>query len=335
MKSKKNKKKIIYFLISLLAISLIVIAFPYPPKTVEKNGGLVFDIEITSLHPTAKQIDTTLKILGKRVSSVCNHDPSVKLSADKKHIQINLPLAKDPKLYKDFVLIKGNLEAFETYNNLKIYPYLNKINGKMVDDQLRKSQNYSIIENKKIPALVQILYSYVDNENTLINGPIIGTSKVSDTALVDEIILRSKFSKLFPKDFRAKWIKGYESDNIYYLMALKVPPQNEKIESNMILNAKVEKYNNGKYDEVFINLKRNYFKNWSNLTRKMIGKQIPIVFNNKIITHPVVQSAITVGKLSIVTKNENQATALAATLNTGIIPIDFKVAGVNIVNKPK
>ncbi|PIQ31072.1 MAG: hypothetical protein COW63_08615 [Bacteroidetes bacterium CG18_big_fil_WC_8_21_14_2_50_41_14] len=329
-KRKRKKKVIIYSSIVSLCITSIVliIIFTRPPKTVEKNGGLIFNLEIISANPNEKEINSTIEILRKRISSVCSHNPSVVLSPDKENIQIRLPLVHNSQVLEDFILTKGKIEIREFYDADFFRQFLN-----IMYLDLNNKFFFSTKENKNIfiRDFGEFLKPYT---NQRIMGPIIGTSNPKDTALVSEIIKSTESSGIFPIDFEAKWIL-YSSGNLCALMALKVIyKDDERITSSMIHDATVKKSQGNFRYQVFIKLKPAYIDNWYNLTFNNVGKPLAFIFANKLLSFPLVNGGIKNGSFSIVFDEMTleQANAIAATLNSGMIPIDFKIKDMISVN---
>ena len=182
-----------YFLFFILL--LLISCKPY---TIRRNGGLYFEIEVTSGNPTNDLMEKTIQILKNRIDYFCFNNPKVQFDAQTKLIKIELPLEKDTALYMDLILTKGSFYTLETFENQDFYPYIMEINN-----LFKKNNNFGLILHdttnilREFP-LFSIIYPAVALNNNLVSGPVIGYSKPMDTTKVLDIFRISAVRKVLP-----------------------------------------------------------------------------------------------------------------------------------------
>ncbi len=311
----------------------IVLLSSCQPKTVEKNGGLIIDIEWNSNAKEA-DVNASVEILKNRINYFCYYNPSLALSPDKKSIQLKLPLITDSTLCKDYILRKGKLEIVETFENQEIYNCLANINKKLVENH-----NYNLkipvdTSNFKKYPLFKVLHPPISRDNRLLSGSIIGYSQVKDTALINSIMQFKACKNLLPMEFECKWSKN-RLDNFIPLVAIKKSLNSNTITPEMILNAVTYYEKKAKKYSVNFTLKPPYHIIWAKMTRNNIGRSLAIVIDNDVFSNPRVNGEIPNGK-SFISGNMTleQAKALATTLKYGVIPIDLKIKKMTIINVP-
>lgn len=310
--------------------------FSCQPKTVEKNGGLIIEVEIIDSHDTLLSLKA-IDILKKRIAAVCEFQ-SVELSKDKKHIFIKLPLKKDPSLFKNYIFKKGNFEIVEVYNLGEIEDIFKVINNK-----LTLNENYGLFEKDSLLMSYQIplsgIFTLLDKQNSGFyeldrNMPVIGYSLPKDTSKVNSVLKHKEIVNLFPFNFDYRWQKG---NNFYpgkfALIAIKKPLDYKAITSNMIKIAKAKSSVDG-YLELSINLKQEYAGLWTAMTRRNIGFCLVMKLNDEVVCYPKVNTEIINGKTSISgLSSDIEANAIASILNNGELPIDVKINKIELVKR--
>lgn len=327
LQSKYNMKK-------YLLVLLIVFSYSCQPKTVEKDGGIIITINILTNNPSESELSKTLDILRKRIDYFCFYNPGVNLNHDKRTVEIKLPLMRDTTLFKDFVIKKGELQFLETFENKDIYPCFLEINKEVLkshkfDDLI---VNDSMPINNEFP-FFRILSPAMTIEGKLFKGPVVGYSKLKDTALVYQVLKNKELNSFLPVDCEFKWSK-IKSGKIISLTAAKKPGNYPTILPQMIKEVHTVEVSDNVFDVNF-SLKSEYSHVWSEMTLRNIGKSIAIVIDDEVLSSPVVTSQITNG-MSVISSDLtlNQAKALEATLKYGTIPLDFKIEKIDFISIP-
>ncbi len=304
------------------------------PLTIEKDGGLMMDIEFINLNSSDSDIDKTIQILANRVR-VNYKNPEILLNKDNRSIEIKLPKTSDTATFKEYLLVKGNLRIQETFDASEIFPALGIIDGMIVNNN-----GYDFPFSKKdsvSPAnlsLLALITPATDRYGSMIKGANLGFVQSKDTALVKSILKSERFSTILPRYFNCLWTRK-QGEDYYGLIAIRMLPHSNMITSQDILSANASKDENTGTDIINVNLKPEGSQRFAQMTRENLMKALSIVIDDIVYSSPIVSGEITGGKFVISGGlSETEAKALSATLNYGVLPIDVKINKVVHV-KPK
>ena len=141
-----------------------------------------------------------------------------------------------------------------------------------------------------------------NNQYFTIKGAGVGRAHVRDRTKVDSILNDPQVRDLFPRDVKFVWSVYPEDDNEDYfqLIALKVTSRDgaAALDGDVVTRA-VQSYDNLGQPEVSMQMNSEGTRIWARLTRESIGKQIAIVLDGFVYSHPNVGYEITGGSSSI------------------------------------
>ena len=136
----------------------------------------------------------------------------------------------------------------------------------------------------------------------LVHGAGVGTAHTRDKAMIDSLLSDPDVNALFPRDVKFLWnnkaLKGY--DDYYELVAIKItnPDGKAALDGEVVTTARQD-YDNLSQPQVSLNMNGEGARVWARLTRESIGRQIAIVLDGLVYSHPNVDNEITGGSSSI------------------------------------
>jgi len=198
--------------------------------------------------------------------------------------------------------------------------------------------NASMEEFQKANPLFAILRPKVDNEGKLLKGAAVGISHFKDTSKVNYYLNLPQIRGIFPPDVKFAWeIKAlpYDKTNSYFqLVAIKVTKRDgtAALTGDVITNAREEYGQNKATAEVTMSMNGEGSREWARITKDNIGKDVAIVLDGYVYSHPVVQSEIRGGS-SQITGNFTitEAKDLANILKSGKMPAPAKIIEESVV----
>lgn len=305
----------------------------HQPKTLNKDGGIVLDLEIGDNQSKSNDIAKTAEIIKKRVEMLCVTNPIVTVNS--RTIHIEMPLNSDINVCKTFLIQKGDFEIMESYPASEVLIYLSEINKSLVENKnfdLVFPVDSTLIENNPLFNLLSVQTNDINQKSS--QAPAIGYVLTKDTALINSIFLHPKLSILLPRDLVFMWAKEANSteQELFILIAAKKQHREKLITSEMISEAKAEEQNG--MNEILITFKQDVHLKWKRITQENIGHSLLMVFDNFVISYPTVQSEIEGGKSSISGNfNIEEARAIAALLKHGVLPLPVKITNIQLVNQ--
>ena len=309
-------------------ISVLIFLYACQPKTVENDGGLRVDLTILNKNASEEEINRAIDILKERIRIIDSKDAVISLSADKKEIQIQLPLVVDSMFPRNYIFQKGTFQISEVFDNEEMYQRLVDLNALLArqknpfnipSDSLK--QNVSVDQYP----LFQIL-SLSPQRN-----PEVGYALAKDTALVDSIVANEKYAYLFPGKFTCMWSKS-PVGNLYKLYLVKQSNAYNTITSDMILDIKKSKNDESDY-VIQLKLKPEYYK----ILEYMTGyqKSIAVIMDNKVFSAPRGTTKITNGDASLSVLSKREADYWDALFKYGAISLPFEIKKITLVDFSK
>ncbi|NOZ45655.1 MAG: protein translocase subunit SecDF [Chlorobi bacterium] len=165
----------------------------------------------------------------------------------------------------------------------------------------------------------------------LLQGAAIGYSHKKDTAKVNAYLNIKQVKALFPRNLKLLWSAKPidEAGNFFELVAIKITSRDGRaaLDGNVITNARAEFGQNQASAEVSLSMNGEGAKIWARLTKENVGRQIAIVLDNYVRSHPVVNQEIKGGRSSISGGGMDikEAKDLANILKSGKLPAPAKI----------
>ena len=169
-------------------------------------------------------------------------------------------------------------------------------------------------------------------------GPVVGISKVSDTARVNELLDNPAVRGIFPENLRFMWSSEAVQGNILSLYAIKVTTRSgdARLDGERITEASQEFDRNGNV-QVIMQMDGQGSSVWANMTRENKGSAIAIVMDDEVYSAPIVQGEIPNGRSTISmgggnrAENLTEAQDLANLLNAGSLPAPLNIVDESVV----
>ena len=210
---------------------------------------------------------------------------------------------------------------------------------KIAADTTKKNDSTALPNQqlKEYP-LFAILTPASSRDGKLMEGAMVGYSKVSDTAKVNTYLHLKQIRSIFPRDLRFLWsskpTEGDKSLSIYELYAIKASTRDGKapLDGSVVTNARGEFGQNKSKAEVNMTMNGEGAKIWARLTKENVGRCIAIVLDNSVQTAPRVNGEIPNGS-SVITGNYSisEAQDLAIILKSGKMPAPARIINENLV----
>ena len=184
---------------------------------------------------------------------------------------------------------------------------------------------------KDNPLYAYLVPAYYQNEQGQYvagSGAVVGFSSIKDTARVNNML--NKVKNIFPKNLKLAWTVKPEQNRpeILNLVALKVTSRDKTsaLSGDVIVDARQDYSQNGQVS-VTINMNADGARIWKRLTGDNIGKQIAIVLDDYVYSHPNVNSEIPSGRSEISGGNMSleEAKDLANILKAGKLPAPARI----------
>ncbi|MDZ7741506.1 MAG: protein translocase subunit SecDF [Bacteroidota bacterium] len=184
---------------------------------------------------------------------------------------------------------------------------------------------------KENPLYAYLVPSYYQNQQgqwVTGEGATVGYAAIKDTARVNYLLRKVK--NIFPRDLKLRWTVKPRADrpDLLELVALKVTSRDGSpaLDGDVIVDARQDYNQNG---QVIVSLDMNAegARTWKRITGESIGRQIAIVLDDYVYSHPVVQGEIPNGRTQISGGNMdiNEAQDLANILKAGKLPAPARI----------
>jgi hypothetical protein len=315
----------------LFAILLLGVLYSCQPKSVQRDGGVILEIEVGDSLSSSSDIAKTIEILKKRVESICSVTSIFTVNG--KTVHIEMPLISDTLICTTFLIQKGEFEISRTYKAIEVLEYLTAINKKLVENNNYGLQfpNDSSKESEN-PLLDLISIPEQQMNGGLQNGPDVGFVLPKDTALINAVFRHPQLNILMPRDLVFMWARERKSvdQQLYKLIAVKTQINRKIITTEMIEDAKMFQKNGP--PQINIVFKPDFHQLWKRFTRENIGASLAMIIDNEVVTYPTVQNEIPNGNSSITGNyTTEEAKALAALLKNGVMPLTVKIIKMTLV----
>lgn len=200
--------------------------------------------------------------------------------------------------------------------------------GELSMDQARK-------DNPLFNVLMPAIFQGEDGTTRAMEGPVVGTSNVRDTAKVNAIFASNEVRALLPRNLKLMWtVKGRGEGNKFIdLVAIKARSNDERapLEGDVITEARQSIDNFGQV-EVSMTMNAEGAKTWRRLTADNLERSIAIVLDDAVYSYPNVKSEIS-GGMSSISGNftPEEAKDLANILKAGKLPAPARIVEEAIV----
>jgi SecD/SecF fusion protein len=298
-------------------------------------------------------IGTAFKVLRNRIDRFGVTQPNIQRIGKTGRILIELPGAKDIDRVKTLLTGTAKLQFWEAYTNQELFNFLLQANQKLatiVKPEDVAKEEIAKEKDSTDSAVDKLLDGEKDKETlraenplfTILSinqgqaSPVLGTSRVIDTATVNSYLRKKEIRSLLSSELRyAKFVwdlpaKDSEIVNLYALKGNRngVAP----IEGDVISNARQTFSQLGASPEISMTMKGSATKKWAKMTENNIGKFVAVVLDNSVYTAPRVNGKIPNGRTSITGQfSIEEAQDVANALQSGKLPAAAHIIQAEIV----
>ncbi len=298
-------------------------------------------------------IGTAFKVLRNRIDRFGVTQPNIQRIGKTGRILIELPGAKDIDRVKTLLTGTAKLQFWEAYTNQELFNFILQANQKLatiVKPEDVAKEDVAKEKDSTDSAVDKLLDGEKDKETlraenplfTVLSinqsqaSPVLGTSRVIDTATVNSYLRKKEIRSLLPSELRyAKFVwdlpaKDSEIVNLYALKGNRngVAP----IEGDVISNARQTFSQLGASPEISMTMKGSATKKWAKMTENNVGKFVAVVLDNSVYTAPRVNGKIPNGRTSITGQfSIEEAQDVANALQSGKLPAAAHIIQAEIV----
>jgi len=301
-------------------------------------------------------INTAFEVLRSRIDKFGVTQPNIQRIGNSGRIQIELPGAKDIERVTKLVTSKAELQFWEVFSNAEVQNYLFSVNSVVAemlkDDSLEKKKDS--IKTNDIQSILneatdstevtqKSLFTYLSinaaqSEQQL--SSTIGFAKVSDTAMVNKLLLDRKLVNARPNELKnVKFLWDYKSNPAVDgsdIIALYAVKSNRKdiapIQGDVITDA-AQVFDQLNNPEVSMAMNGRGSKLWEKLTGDNIGGFVAVVLDDYVYTAPSVNQAIVGGRTSISggSMTVEEAQDISTVLKAGKLPAAARIIQAEVV----
>ena len=325
------------------------------------------DAEIISLirKEAESAIANSFEVLRNRVDRFGVVQPNIQKVGNTGRILVELPGVKEPERVRKLLQGTASLEFWTTYETSEIFQYMTDANRLVAQTdkenadteeaapaaapaasadttdilaeelQAQAAESAEFANYEKENPLFAVLVPPVDQAGSVMRGATMGYAHFSDTAKVNKILNMPEVKALFPDDLIPMWSVKPFDNNQYELVAIKASLNGEAAlrgerDQKFITDARVQY--NGASPEVSMSMSAEAAKVWARLTKDNINRQIAIVLDNMVYSHPVVNTEITGGNSQISGNfTLEEAEDLVNVLKSGTLPAPAKIVQEQVV----
>ena len=298
-------------------------------------------------------IANSFEVLRNRVDRFGVTQPNIQKVGNTGRILVELPGVKEPERVRKLLQGTASLEFWTTYETSEIFQYMTEANGILADLESSEEDTAEPVETpavqdtasdilseeiaaqasesadlevwKKENPLFAVLTPPVGQTGNVMRGATMGYAHFSDTAQVNKLLNMPEVKALFPEDLIPMWSVKPIEGNQYELVAIR-----SSLDQKFITDARVQY--NGASPEVSMSMSAEAAKVWARITKDNINRQVAIVLDNMVYSHPVVNTEITGGN-SQITGNFTleEAEDLVNVLKSGTLPAPAKIVQEQVV----
>lgn len=292
-----------------------------------------------------ESIVSAFEVLRKRIDKFGVSQPNIQRLGSSGRILIELPGAKDVTRVKTLLQSTAQLEFWETFKNVEVYPYLEALNEalKVTENTVaeKPAQNTAIdslltdVKKDSVNQAKQVnpLFDLAKPVQTYEGSPILLGASLKDTAKVNRFLNSAEAKRLLPANLQfAKfvWGKSSKGSDVIELYALKGNRDNTASLTGSVITDAAQTVDMRNQPAVSMQMDGKGARIWESLTDKAFKEQgnIAIVLDDVVYSAPGVTNGAISGGRSEITGNFtlNEAIDLANVLRAGKLP-----AGADIV----
>lgn len=239
----------------------------------------------------SEQQSATYEVINKRVASIWQVKEKTDL-IDGKFDLTYLIYSGEEDLLAQMLLRTGETYIAEMYSNTEIQSSLDRVYERL----------YWLMENTGLKPLWRTKGSVIFQSGSPSETYELISVPLQQVSFIDSVFNSCKH--FFPSNMSFAWA-AKPREGFFDLLALKSTEQPFLLNQNSVKSCEIynQEYDNGEtildYQEILMELKKEYCDEWARWTRCNIGKNLAIVMDGKVLSYPSVQSEITNGKMGI------------------------------------
>ena len=303
-----------------------------------------------------ESIVSAFEVLRKRIDKFGVSQPNIQRLGTSGRILIELPGAKDINRVKALLQSTAQLEFWETYKSVEVYPYLEALNEQLKTTKVAKttSTKDTLAVNTQTGSTIDSLLTDVKKDSVPAKGtvnplfdlaspvryesPVLLTANLKDTMQVNSYLHSPEAKRLLPAELqyvKFVWGKPDKKTSMIELYALKGNRDNTPALTGNVITQADQSYAINNQPSVSMQMDGKGARVWEELTGKAFSERsnIAIVLDNIVYSAPGVTTGAISGGRSEITGSFtlNEAIDLANVLRAGKLPAGATIVQSEIV----
>ncbi len=181
--------------------------------------------------------------------------------------------------------------------------------------------------------LYSVMIPFLDQQNQLVPGPIVGRVLKKDTAKLNRYLAMDVVKNKLPSNARLVYGADDKKDPVLMVYAIKVPPGGvAKLEGDNVTNARKDFNQVSGKQSVYMEMTVTGSHIWKDMTGRNVGRFVAVVLDDKVYSCPRVQGEIPSGGTEISGNfTPEQAGDLANILKSGKLPAPAHIVAEQVV----
>lgn len=316
-----------------------------------------------------EKMDANVIILAKRIDEFGVAGAKVSKGAKPEQLLVEVPGKVNAQRLRQLLQSTAKLEFWETYENEKMYEQFAKLNtilasgnklnspdtvvaeevkaksGTSLNEQLDAIKSEKEIQEEAMkkakaenPVFVlltpAIVYDGSGHPSGLAKGPVVGYSKISDTAKINSMLNSKNAKSVFGRYTKFLWtFKPMDAEQkIVQLIAIRTSRDGSTSLSGNIITDARKMFDDSGIGQVSMTMTKEAGWEWKNMTKNNIGNAIAIVVDDLVYSYPVVMSEIP-GGVSSISGNftMEELDDLVNIMKAGYLPISLHIIQEDVV----
>ena len=303
-----------------------------------------------------ESIVSAFEVLRKRIDKFGVSQPNIQRLGNSGRILVELPGAKDITRVQALLQSTAQLEFWETYKSVEVYPYLETLNEQLKTTKVAKttSTKDTLAVNTQTGSTIDSLLTDVKKDSVpakgtvnslfdlaspvLYESPVVLTANLKDTMQVNSYLHSPEAKRLLPADLqyvKFVWGKPDKKTSMIELYALKGNRDNTPALTGNVITQADQSYAINNQPSVSMQMDGKGARIWEALTGKAFTERrnIAIVLDNIVYSAPGVTTGAISGGRSEITGHFtlNEAIDLANVLRAGKLPASADIVQSEIV----
>ena len=329
--------------------SLASVFSTYEMKDKIKSGSTNSEVISVIRAEAEGAIANSFNVLRSRIDRFGVSSPNIQRLGNSGRILVELPGVKEPERVRKLLQGTASLEFWPTYEYNEISGALSRVDALLRNmNREQKTDTVSVaVEAQDSTSLAQVVKEQIGTTDTLSTNQLamlrehpllavlspnqyggkggqMGVAHYKDTAQINQYLNMPEVKALLPSDLVPMWgVKSIDEAGIMFeLVAIKTNREGKApLDGSSVTDASISYGSQGGLPTVSMAMNPTGAKTWARITADNLHRDVAIVLDGMVYSHPTVKSEITGGHSEISGKfTIDEATDLANVLKSGKLP---------------